>query len=60
MIDPNMPNNKAQAEIYLNAQKVQLLDLGEAIVSGKITKFSEVNGYILKEVNRIEASLEGE
>jgi hypothetical protein len=60
MIDPNMPQDNRGAEAYLIAKKAQLVAMAEMIVSGELETFSQVNGYIWSEVERLDAQIEGE
>jgi len=59
MTDPNMPSDKRGAETYHLAKKAQLIDLAEKIASGEIGTFSQVNGYIWSEIERLDEVLEG-
>ena len=60
MIDPNMPQDNRGAEIHLIAKKAQLITIAELIVSGEINSFADVNGYIWKEVERLDKQIEGD
>lgn len=59
MSDPNMPQDKRGAEIYLLAKKVQLMEMAALIAEDKITTFSQVNFYIWSEVEKLDEALEG-
>jgi len=58
MIDLNtIPMDKKGAEKHLLARKIQLLELAEEISNNEVTVFSQVNGYILSNVEEIDALL---
>ena len=59
MTDSNMPQDKRGAETYHLDKKAQLIDLAEKIASGEIVTFSQVNGYIWSEIERLDEILEG-
>lgn len=55
----NIPNNKKDAELFLNAQKLALLELAAEISSGKVLSTSSVDSYLWSEVEMIDLLLEG-
>ena len=58
MTDPNMPQDKRGAEIYLLAKRMQLMKMAALISDEKITTLSQVDGYILSEVEKLDEALE--
>lgn len=54
-----MPSDMRGAELYHQSKKAQLIDLAEKIAGGEIETFSQVNGYIWSEIERLDEILEG-
>ena len=59
MLKGNIPNNKKDAEIFLNAKKIQLLELAAKIQNGEIETMTQVSGFIWNEIEQIDEELEG-
>ncbi len=58
MIKGNVPNNKKDAEIFLNAKKIQLLELNAKISTGEISTMSQVSAFAWSEIAEIEELIE--
>ncbi len=58
MIKGNVPNNKKDAEIFLNAKKIQLLELAAKISKGEIETVAQVSVFAWAEIEAIEESIE--
>ena len=58
MIDPNMPNDKTQAAIYLKGKKQAYLELLAEISEHDLKTASHVSGLICNEIEVLDAILE--
>ena len=58
MLKGNIPNNKKDAEIFLKAKKIQLLELMVKIQNGEIETMTQVSGFIWNEIEQIDEAVE--
>lgn len=56
----NIPNNKKDAELFLNAQKLALLELAAEVSSGNVISTCSVDTYVWSEIEIIDLLLDGE
>ena len=54
----NVPNNKKDAEIFLNAKKIQLLELAAKIQNAEIETITQVSGFIWNDIEQIDEAIE--
>lgn len=58
MTDPNMPSGSSQAHNYLLGEKSRLMKVAELIVNNELTTFSQINGYIWSEIEKLDELIE--
>ncbi len=59
MTDPNIPNGKTNAHNYLLGEKSRLMKMAELIINDELATFSQINGYIWSEIEKLDEILEG-
>ena len=58
MTDPNMPNDKHEAIIYLKAKKQAYLELVAEICEHNMTTGSQISGLVFNKIDELDEDLE--
>ena len=54
----SIPSGKKEAELFLGAKKIQLLELAAEIQNGNIETMAHVSGFIWNEIEQLDEMIE--